>query len=416
MLTGWFRRTWERVFPRGLLRSPLFFLGGLGLLVLVPAAGWYLHLHGKFHTAKSDLGVGEQAAGPETPRPGGADPLVLLRPQTPGGAAPEFLSVTLLPGLGMSVLQLTASVPGRGEIPLLVAPSVQAMADNPTSARVGIMDLRGALEVPWAGSISGLISPLGTSLSTVWKGRTISVERDLQERAGLAEGGMLLSEAADATQADPSTGGATATGSFKATDFAGHWPSKTDVTVTAQLGARTLDLTVTATNVGNEPEPMGIGWQPRFAIPSGDREAVELRLPTGEQMEIADRTRNIPSGRLTIPGETLNRFEEHPSALGAMGLDETLVHLRSGTPDSGAAAEMRDPASGFGLRLVSVSSTIEALHVIAPSGAGYVSLGMQTNFDDATGKEWTGAGIATLAPGESLAWKVRLEIFAVAKR
>ncbi len=53
---------------------------------------------------------------------------------------------------------------------------------------------------------------------------------------------------------------------------------------------------------------------------------------------------------------------------------------------------------------------------MAPAGANYVSLGMQTNYDDALGKEWNGDGIVTLAPGQSLEWKVRLEIFAITKR
>ncbi len=416
MLTGWFSRTWERVFPRGLLRSPVFFVLGLAAVVLVPALTWYLHVNGKFHIAKNDVGLAPVPVGPAVARPGGTDPILLRRVQTPGTGSPEFVSATLLPGLGMGLLQITAFVPGRGELALLAAPTLQTVADNPAGPRSGIMDDHGSLELPWGGTISGIISPLGATLTTQWKSKTISVARDPQERTGLAEGGMLATQSADNVQVVPNGNGSTAMGTFKSTDFTGHWPGRTDVSVTAQLAPRILELTVTAKNVGDEPEPMGIGWQPRFVIPSGDREGLEMRLPNGDVLEISDRSRAIPSGKMVAAGTSLSRFQGHPATLGAVGLDETLVHLKSGVMDSGAAAELRDYTSGYGLRLVSVSPSIQALHVIAPSAGGYVSLGMQTNLEDALGKEWNGDGIVTLGPGESLEWKVRLEIYAVGRR
>ena len=415
LLTRWFSSTFERLFHRGLTRSPLFFVGGLAALVLVPIAAWYLHINGKFHTAKNDLGV-TQAAGPNVPRPGGVEAMTLKRAVTVGSSAPEFLTTTLLPGLGMGVLQITAFVPGRGEVPLLAAPSVEALADNDAPARNGTMDDHGSLELPWAGTISGIISPLGATLTTQWRGKTVSVARDPQERTGLAEGGMLATQSADAMQVTSNGNGSTATASFNATDFSGHWPGKTDISVMAQLGPRTLELTVRAKNVGDEPEPLGIGWQPRFVIPAGDRDTLELRLPNGEQMVIVDRARALPSGKLQPAGESLSRFQTHGSTLGSVGIDETLAHLKPSLMDNGAAAEIRDGAGGYGLRLVSVSPSIQALHVIAPSSGGYVSLGMQTNYEDALGKEWNGDGIATLGAGETVEWKVRLEIFGIPKR
>ncbi len=84
---------------------------------------------------------------------------------------------------------------------------------------------------------------------------------------GWPRGACWESQPADATQLLPNAAGATATASFHATDFAAHWLSKTDVTVTAELRSADLDLTVTAKNVGEEAEPMGIGWQPRFVDP-----------------------------------------------------------------------------------------------------------------------------------------------------
>ena len=76
----------------------------------------------------------EQAPQPATAAPatvqiGGEDVITLTRKAGTGGSKPEFLSVTLLPGRGMNMLQVTAAIPGKGEIPLLHSPSVQDAAN-----------------------------------------------------------------------------------------------------------------------------------------------------------------------------------------------------------------------------------------------------------------------------------------------
>ena len=418
LLKRWISRISEGVFPRGLRRSSALPALIIAAVILVPSILWYLHIYGRFSRVKREIKGEQLGAVAPGPRPGGSDPIILTRSETPGSNMPEFLSATILPGLGMSVLQITASMPNRGEVPLLAAPSLTAIADNSPGSREGVNDNRGALELPWGGSITGLISPIGTSLTTAWRGHTISVPRDPSERPGVAEGGMMATQGADSTQVTGQPTGATAVGEYKGTTFDGHWPTKTNVTVTTQLGPRLLEITVTAKNIGDQPEPMGIGWHPRFIMPSGNRDAVELRLPNGERLEIADRAKGIPSGR-TIPLNSFGKFMGHPAELGSGGIDETFIHLKPALLDNGSAVELRDAANGFGLRMTAVSPSIRALRVTAPAGAPYVSLGMQTNYDDALGKEWggeEGAGIATLAPGESLEWKVRLEIFSIMKR
>jgi aldose 1-epimerase len=415
----WLTRIWESVSPRGLRRSSA--LPGLiiAALILIPSFLWYLHIYGRFSKVKREIKGEQTGALVAGPRPGGSDPIILTRAETPGSNMPEFLSATILPGLGMGILQITASMPNRGEVPLLVSPSLATLADSGSGPRQGVNDNDGALELPWGGAVTGLISPLGTSLTTAWRGHTISVPRDPTERPGVAEGGLIATQGADSTQVTPQPTGATVIGEFKGTDFDGHWPGRTNVTVTAQLGPRILEITVVAKNVGDQPEPMGIGWHPRFIMPSGNREAVELRLPNGGRLEIVDRAKGIPSGR-TIPlGDALGKFMGHPAELGSDPIDETLISLKPALLDTGSAVELRDPANGFGLRMTAVSPSIKALRITAPAGARYISLGMQTNYDDALGKEWNaeeGGGIATLAPGQSLEWKVRLEIFSIMKR
>ena len=50
-------------------------------------------------------------------------------------------------------------------------------------------------------------------------------------------------------------------------DFGGHWLSKTDLDFTIELAGKDVTATITAKNVGDQEEPMSIGWHPYFAIP-----------------------------------------------------------------------------------------------------------------------------------------------------
>ena len=401
-----------QMFGRGLRRSSL--LPWLLLLVfVVPIVGYSLHVHGKFHLVKNE--IRGPAAAPNVPRPGGSEAMLLKRPQTAGSNLPEFLSATLLPGLGMEVLQISAYLPGRGEVDLLAAPTIDQMAAGTGADRAGPNDNWGVIELPWGGSLPGVLSPLGTTLSTYWKGRTLEVPVSGTAGRSVAEGGLLSGESADATHSDRGDG-QVAIGQFRSSSFSDHWPSRTDVTVTAQLQARAIDLLVTATNVGSEPEPMGVGWHPRFLIPSGDRENVELKLPNGEVLEVADHVRDLPTGKAMAAPESVARLQGHPARLGNSALDESLVHLKPGIMDVGPMAEFRDPASGFGLRLQALSANIREFRVLSPAGSRYVGLGVQSNFDDPFGHQWSaeeGGGIAILQPGQSLEWKVRLEIFPI---
>jgi galactose mutarotase-like enzyme len=409
----WLANVWDGMFPRGFRRSSALPIIVIVLVVVLPIVAWKLHREGKFGKLKRGI-----AGEPETivvvgPRPGGLDPIVLTRGQTPGSNMPEFRSATLLPGLGMQVLQITAFVPSKGEVTLLEAPTVKDLADGTTPTRVGPNDRWGAIEVPWAGVVTGLLTPVGTSVRTSWRGKTIEAPTGGLGRP-IAEGGMLNSLSADTSQSTPETQPTSASATFRGTDFDQHWPSRNDVSVSATLSARTIDLTVTVKNTGDQPEPMGIGWHPRFVIPSGDRDGVELRLPGGEQLEIADHAKGTPSGKISPAGVAISRFQLRPWPIGAESVDAALVHLKPALMDSGESAEIRDPESQFGIRMTAVSDNMRELRLNSPGGSNYVSLGMQTNLDDPFGKEWaSGDTIDTLMPGQTAEWKLRLEIFSI---
>jgi aldose 1-epimerase len=410
----WVGGIWGGLFPKGFRRSPALPIVIIAIVVGGPLVAWRLHRLGRFGMLKREI-----IQPPTVPvvgtRPGGADPVVLTRTQTPGSNAPEFRSATLLPGLGMEVLQITASLPNRGEIELLANPSVKDVADGNTPERSGANDTQGALEAPWSGLLTGLLTPVGTTIRTTWRGHTIEAPTVIPGRA-TADGGLLAGLGADVTTQTPQPNPTTATSTFTATDFDQHWVSKNDITVTVTLGAKTIDISMSVKNVGDQPEPMGLGWHPRFAIPSGQRDAAEIHLPGGELLEIADPAKGIPSGKIVPAGAAIARFQLKPWPIGAESVDGSMVHLKPGA-ESGVAAELRDPGSEFGLRMTGLSSNIRELRVASPSGSNYVSLGTQTSYDDPLGKEWGSgdtASIPVLLPGQTEEWKVRLEIFSLA--
>jgi hypothetical protein len=391
----------------------------LAALILTPTIIWVLHRHGQFHKVKKQLNTEIQGDNfSNAGKPGGVDPIILTRTAS-GGETPQFLSTTLLPGLGMSVLQITAYLPGRGESPLLSAPTMDAIVQGTVGPPNGVNDDRGALEVPWAGALMGGLTPVGTSITAHWQDLTMDIPTDAGEPSGIVEGGLLTTQAPDSTSTAPFPHATSTSAIFKNLSFDEHWISRTDVAVSAAMDAKSIELTVQAKNTGDAPEPMGIGWHPRFLVVRGPREHVQLQLPGGDLMGIGENRK--PTGKIAPPSNWMERFEGHPAELGAISLDGTIGDLKPSPGQNGASVEMLNPSAGYGLRMTAASPTIKSVQVTSPGDAGYVSIGMQTNMDDPFGKEWIDAdgvdhsGMVTLQPGESLEWKVRLEIFPLNK-
>jgi galactose mutarotase-like enzyme len=174
-------------------------------------------------------------------------------------------------------------------------------------------------------------------------------------------------------------------------------------------------MRVVARNAGNEALPVGIGWQPRFAVLNGDRGGLMLRLPSSTRAEVRDRRTGIPSGRLLpVAGTEYDFTARTGAALGTLSLDDTFVHLRQAPLDNGPEAELRDPVNNYGLRITTLSTLIKAIHVQAPVDADFVTIAPRFNYDDPFGREWPrdeDTGMVVLQPGRSATWRIRLEIF-----
>lgn len=404
------------------MRSGLLTFMVLTLLLAGLAFGWHEHRLGQFAQLKKQ--IGNRPVEYVTVRPGGQDVVQLQRSQLLGGSGPEFLSATLLPGRGMNLLQITAYVPDKGQVNLLASGPVDQAAQvltgtgaDATGARS--LTMGAVIETPWASRIFGTATPDGKNVMTVWHGMRLTLPGDAKETygSGAAAGGLLLTRASDSVSTNVMPDGGNTQAVFEAGNFGGHWPSRTEIATTVSLSGRAINMKIVARNTGDTAEPIGIGWHPRFAILNGGRAQMRLRLPQGMRVDVKDRRTGQPSGRLLPVENTEYDFTGRTGAqLGALNLDDTFVHLRTGLLEDGPVAELRDPESGYGLRITAMTSTIKAIRVYAPLDGSFISIEPQFNYDDPFGREWPkdeDTGMVVLQPGQSTQWKIRLEIFSL---
>jgi galactose mutarotase-like enzyme len=280
-----------------------------------------------------------------------------------------------------------------------------------------------AFEAPWANRMGGVPTPDGESVMAVWEGQTMVLPAAPKtgDEALTALGGLLLKRQANTVDQPTQPTGSGELQSrvvYNAGGFDGHWLSQTELTTHVQLGSREMEISVVAKNTGSVPEPIGLGWRPRFALP-GDRADTVLRLPDGLQMEMRSATApvgaGLPTGRL-LPLSTQQAEFTRPNGarLGAEALNASFVHLKQDYMGPGPVVELRDPKAKFGLRITMLTPTIRTLRVQAPADKSTVEIDPQFNYDDPFGKEWAkdeNTGMVVLQPGQSTQWKVRLEIF-----
>ena len=350
----------------------------------------------------------------------GVRPVTLTRKPTPGATRPEFTSVTLLPGRGMMLQQITAYFPGKGNVDVLASPSLDDSAkmlngDGPNgdlSYRLGA-----AFLFPYPNRIRGKLSEDGKTITTEWKGHTLTLPaNNVGTKPGAerhAMHGLILKTKVEDVQVKNTGQGGTITGILHGGDFGGHWLSKTDLVITISLTAQSLDATIVAHNVGSEEEPVGIAWHPYFNLPSGDRQQVRVHVPASAMAEVTDYDSVFPTGKLLPVAGTPYDFQApEGKALGGQFLDENFSHLdlKAGPP----IVTIVDPAADYGVRITGLSPTIKTIQVYAPPAKNFVAVEDQFNFANPFGKEWGNmdTGMVTLAPGKSTQWHVRLQVFA----
>lgn len=343
--------------------------------------------------------------------------LTLKRADDSGGTRPEFLSATILPGRGMNLLQITANIPGKGIVNVLATPSIEEVAkafSNDKFGNLSFSTFGGAYLVPYANRIRGVLSADGESITTDWHGKKLVLPANWSgKNAGVEKHsihGLILTRKADDWHISPD--GQSITAHIHAGNFDGHWLSSTDLTIEIRLRAETLESTIVAKNAGNEPEPIGIGWHPYFAIPSGNRNQVRLHIPALKHVETNNLDDVFPTGRISCVKGTPYDFTTPDGRLIGNDLyDDSFSGLVR--TDGEVVVSLADPAAHYGLRIEGLSPEIKTVQFYAPKDKPFVALEEQYNFGDPFSKLWNGmgTGMVTLAPGQSTTWKVRLRLF-----
>ena len=348
--------------------------------------------------------------------------IVLKRNRTGDGSHPEFLSATLAPGRGMNVLQITAWLPGKGEVPLLATPSIEDAAktlnaDAPDGPGNSSFTMGGAILFPYANRLTGTLSANKQTETVSWQDSTAQVPANWQGKNPgakvLAMHGMLLNSRADVVDLNALSDSATAKATYhwKAN---GRWFSNNDVVIEATLDADSFTLMVQAINTGGDPEPVGIGWHPYFRLPSGNRANARLYVPALARALTNNYDDVLPTGKLSKVQGTPYDFSVDGGAPLPPGqlVDDAFVQLMRNA-DGGATCTLEDTASDYGIRVEAVSPRIRAFQVYSPPTSSFVAIEPQFNYADPFGSEWSGedTGMVTVEPGRDVIWKTRLEIF-----
>jgi aldose 1-epimerase len=360
---------------------------------------------------------------PEQPlaRIGGEPIVILKRPDVTDRTKPQFVSATVLPGRGMAVLQIRAYLPGKGEIDLLNSPPLSQAEEllNKTDDEFGnqIFKIGGAILLPFANRIRGKASPDGNTIVATVAGRTVTLPANWSGSEPGAEKhaihGLMRRAQFQNVIARNGVHDSAVDASFHAGNFEGHWLSDTDVEVQTTLSHDAFEMTVTATNVGRQLLPMGIGWHPYFVLPGGDRQQVKLHIPSTTRALVNNYDDTFPTGqRVSVKGTPYDFSQPGGSPLGTQYLDDNYSALEHDSQGQ-TVSEIVDPAAKYGLRLITLSPQIESIQVYAPPQKNFVAIEPQFNLPDPYGKVWgnTGTGMVLLRPGQSVSWRVRLELF-----
>lgn len=351
----------------------------------------------------------------------GGAPVVSLQAADLPASGPAFVSAEILPGRGFMLLRARLRLPSgetvdgvEGPAPAEAAKALDGGPDDFAGNKA--FSFGGAILAPYANRIQG--RDVGVrEIETEIDGQTVRLPRNWGGKAvGAAQyamHGLIL--ATPVSHAQPSPDQVTAR--LDAGDFGGRWPSRTELDFAWRLDGGALVLEVTVRNTGETPLPFGLGWHPYFAIPSGRRAQARLRLPAAWRVEVDDYDQVLPTGRLLATAGSAYDFNGPDGlALGELYLDDCFTGLVR--EDGQVVVELIDPAARLGLRIVSPTPQVKAVQVYAPPDQAFVAIEPQFNLADPYNDIWPAGvdtGMAQIAPGQTVAYQVRVEPFTVSE-
>jgi galactose mutarotase-like enzyme len=349
----------------------------------------------------------------------GGQPLLTLTAQDAPAEGPAFLEASVLPGRGMMLLQARLRLPDGRVVDALAAPAPEDAArefgGEEDFAGNRSFAFGGALLAPFANRIRGTALEGSREIEATVDGRSVRLPRNWGGKADGAEQyamhGLILEATVPFAQPSPDR----VQGRLNAGDFDGRWPSRAELSFEWRLTAGALVLKVVARNVGRDILPLGLGWHPYFALPSGKRSQARLRLPAAHRAEVNDYDEVLPTGVLSdVTGTTFDFNAAGGAPLGDLYLDDCFTDL--GRENGEAVVEIFDPAAKLGLRIASPTPQVKAVQVYAPPDKAFVVVEPQFNLADPYSAVWpqgTDTGMATLKPGEELPYEVRVSAFAL---
>ncbi len=358
---------------------------------------------------------------PENVSIGGAPVVTITRPASQDQSKPRFLEATALPGRGMNLLQVKAFLPGMGEINLLTSPSLaeskQILDEKDDEFGNKGFQVGAGILLPYVNRIRGKVSADGKTLETEIAGKTISLPASWHGKNPGAKivsmHGLILSAKFQDVQTQNGADESSVSAVLHGGNFGGHWLSETDVNVKTVLKDDALEMNVTAKNVGHEPLPMGISFHPWFRFPSGKREQARLHVPADHRALVDNYDDVLPTGKTeAVKGTKYDFTAPEGAELGTLFMDDNFLHVQR-EKDGSLVTKIIDPAANYGLRIVALSPEVKAVQVYTPPDKDFVVVEPQFNLADPYNRIWgkTDTGMVLLKPGESVSWKVRLELF-----
>lgn len=325
---------------------------------------------------------------------------IVLQPRDPAQrGVSSFLDVTFLPSRGFSLHQARARIHDREPVDLLH-----------DSLKFG-----GAILLPFANRIRGGLEPDGRTLDTNVLHKHIRLPANWSGKAPGAEKCAIHGLMFDAPVRVAERGSDYVVGVLDAGDFGGHWLSRTFVQMTATLRSSELELSVTAQNIGREPLPIGIGWHPYFAIPSGDREHARLHVPAARRAVVTNYDDVFPTGEIVDVAATPYDLRAQDGApLASQYFDDMFVDLEK-TSAGYTEIELHDAQSRYLMRLSALSQHVNAVQVYSPPGSPFVAIEPQFNWTDPFSDVWpsdVNTGMALLRPDADVTWAIRWQLLA----
>jgi aldose 1-epimerase len=351
----------------------------------------------------------------------GGEPVITL--QAPPATEPAFTSAEILPGRGMMTLQVRARLPGFGEVDLLASPPLAEASrffdSNPGGFRGNASYLvGGAILIPYANRIRGRLSPDRRTVAARIPGGEVTLPANAGGRRPGAEQysmhGLVLDARVGEIERRATAEQDAVSGTLHAGDFGGRWVSDAEISFENVLRSDSFTLRITVRNAGSEILPVGIGWHPYFNLPSHRREQARLYVPARRRTLVNDYDEVLPTGEVVpVAGTPYDFSNPGGRPVGGLYLDDCFVDLEA--PAGEVTAEVVDPAASYGLRVVAAAPPVRAIQVYAPPEKPFIVLEPQFNWADPFGPQWgpgVDTGMARLAPGESVTYSARLELFA----